>query len=69
MTLDTLIMLLGAFVLIEPQLGFPHTWDTPLLSIAGIIVIALGIAERRRGLKDRPAKLPESAPETENAHA
>ena len=49
MTLDALIMLVGGFVLIEPQLGFPATWDRVLLSFAGILIIALGIAVRRRG--------------------
>ena len=49
MTLDALIMLAGGFVLIEPQLGFPATWDNVLLSCAGILIIALGIAVRRRG--------------------
>jgi cytochrome c-type biogenesis protein CcmH/NrfF len=52
MTIDALIMLVGAFVLIEPQLGFPTTWDTALLSIAGVLIIALGIAVRRRGLRE-----------------
>ena len=49
MTLDALIMLAGGFVLIEPQLGFPATWDRILLTCAGILIIALGIAVRRRG--------------------
>jgi cytochrome c-type biogenesis protein CcmH/NrfF len=52
MTIDALIMLLGAFILIEPQLGFPATWDTILLFIAGVIIIGLGIAVRRRGLRE-----------------
>lgn len=64
MSLDTLIMLAGAFVLIEPQLGFPNSWDTVLMSLAGVFIVGLGIAVRRRGLKARP----ESAPEAESAH-
>ena len=51
MTLDTLIMLTGAFIVVEPQLGFPAEWDTVLLFCAGIFVIALGVAVRRRGLQ------------------
>jgi hypothetical protein len=59
MTLDTLIMLAGLFVLLEPHLGFPNSWDTVLISLAGIFVIGLGIAVRRRGLKDKPLPAPE----------
>ena len=53
MTLDTLIMLSGAFVALLPFLGIPASWDTPLLFIAGVFVIALGITVRRRGLSIR----------------
>lgn len=63
MTLDALIMLAGAFVIIEPQLGFPTVWDTYILFAAGVIIVGLGIAVRRRGLKEREAAkadLPES---------
>jgi len=52
MTIDALIMLLGVFVVIEPQLGFPSTWDGVLLFIAGVLIVALGIAVRRRGLRE-----------------
>ena len=48
MTLDALIMLLGAFVALLPFLGFPNDWDTVLLLISGICIVALGIAVRRR---------------------
>ncbi len=48
MTLDTLIMLAGAFIVIEPQLGFPGSWDGAILFVVGILVIAAGIAVRRR---------------------
>lgn len=52
MTIDALIMLLGAFIIVEPQLGFPTNWDTILLSIAGVFIVGLGIAVRRRGLRE-----------------
>jgi hypothetical protein len=52
MTLDALIMLAGAFIIIEPQLGFPTAWDTYILFAAGVIIVGLGIAVRRRGLKE-----------------
>lgn len=50
MTLDTLIMLAGAFVAILPFLGFPSSWDTVLFFIAGATIIGLGIAVRRKGV-------------------
>lgn len=53
MTLDALIMLAGAFIIIEPQLGFPTTWDTYILFATGVFIVGLGIAIRRRGLKER----------------
>jgi len=49
MTLDTLIMFSGAFVAVLPFLGLPNSWDSILFSIAGVIVISLGIVVRRRG--------------------
>ena len=60
MTLDTLIMLFGAFVILEPQLGFPTSWDSILLFAAGVIIVGLGIAVRRRGLRE-PARQEEEA--------
>ena len=57
MTIDTLIMLAGAFVAIMPFLGFPNSWDTVLYFFAGIFVIALGIIVRRRGLGDRSGRI------------
>jgi hypothetical protein len=49
MTIDTLIMLSGAFVAILPFLGVPTKIDTVLLFAAGVFMIALGIVVRRRG--------------------
>lgn len=48
MTLDTLIMLTGAFVAVLSFLGFPASWDTWLLVIAGIVIIGLGVVVRRK---------------------
>lgn len=48
MTLDALIMLVGALIALLPFLGFPNSWDTVLFFILGVIVIALGIIVRRR---------------------
>lgn len=48
MTLDTLIIGSGAFVALLPFLGFPNSWDTVLLFLAGIFVVGLGITVRRR---------------------
>jgi len=48
MTLDTVIMLFGAIVAVLPFLQFPQNWTDFLAFIAGIIIIGLGIAVRRR---------------------
>ena len=48
MTLDALIMLVGAIVAVLPFLGFPHAWLQWLFFAAGVIVFALGIVVRRR---------------------
>lgn len=57
MTLDTLIMLAGAFVALLPFLGFPNSWDRFFFLCAGIFIIALGIVVRRRlGQKPRMMK-------------
>lgn len=49
MTLDALIMFAGTFVAVLPFLGFPNSWDTVLLFLAGACIISLGIVIRRRG--------------------
>lgn len=60
MTIDALILLAGVFVTILPFLGFTSQWDTVLLVIAGVCIIGLGIAVRRRGLR---------APRTSTSHS
>ena len=57
MSIDALIMFTGAFVAILPFLGFPNRWDTVLLFLAGVLMIALGIVVRRR--LGRSAKSPD----------
>lgn len=49
MTLDTVIMLFGAFVALLPFLQLPQDWTAFFTTIAGIVVIGLGIVVRRRG--------------------
>ena len=52
MTLDTLILLTGAFTALLPFLGVPGSpqgIDAGLFFAAGVIMIALGIAVRRKG--------------------
>ena len=49
MTLDTVIMLFGAIVAVLPFLQFPQDWTDFFVFIAGVIIIGLGIAVRRRG--------------------
>ncbi len=48
MTLDALIMFAGGFVAVLPFLGLPNSWDSMLLLIAGVAIVALGITVRRR---------------------
>lgn len=48
MTLDALIMLIGAIVAVLPFLGFPNSWDSVLYFLLGVIIIGLGIVVRRR---------------------
>lgn len=58
MTLDTLIIGSGAFVALLPFLGFPNSWDTTLLFLAGIFVVGLGInVRRRRGAEETMKRL------------
>ena len=57
MTLDALIMLVGALVAAMPFLGFPHSVSRWLLFFAGILVFALGIVVRRRLSQKKPPDL------------
>jgi 1-acyl-sn-glycerol-3-phosphate acyltransferase len=56
MTLDALIMGMGAFIVVLPFLGLPQGLDSILFFFAGIIVVALGILVRRRGLIPLPER-------------
>jgi VIT1/CCC1 family predicted Fe2+/Mn2+ transporter len=51
MTLDTVIMAFGALVAVLPFLQFPQDWTSFFSFIAGIVIIGLGIAVRRRGTR------------------
>lgn len=48
MTIDTLIMLSGAFVALLSFLGLPAAVDTILFVLAGVVIIGLGIIVRRK---------------------
>jgi hypothetical protein len=48
MTLDTVIMLFGAIVAVLPFLQLPIDWTNFFVFVAGIVIIGLGIAVRRR---------------------
>ena len=58
MTLDTVIMIFGAFVAALPFLQFPQDWTSFFSFVAGIVIIGLGIAVRRRGVK-APSEQPQ----------
>ncbi|HVM73355.1 MAG TPA: hypothetical protein VMU13_00555 [Candidatus Paceibacterota bacterium] len=55
MTLDALIMLVGALVAVMPLLGFPVDMKMWIFFILGVIVVGLGIAVRRRGARQQHA--------------
>ncbi|MCE9541567.1 hypothetical protein K8R03_03345 [Candidatus Kaiserbacteria bacterium] len=48
MTVDTLIILSGALVILLPFLGFPDSWDTVIFFVLGSLIVGLGIVIRRR---------------------
>ncbi|HTR18395.1 MAG TPA: hypothetical protein VMH91_00195 [Candidatus Paceibacterota bacterium] len=50
MTLDTVIMAFGAFVAVLPFLQFPQDWTNFFAFVAGVVIIGLGVAVRRRGM-------------------
>jgi hypothetical protein len=37
------VVILGAWVLILPHLGFPGTWRTVILTITGLIIVGVGL--------------------------
>ena len=66
MTLDALVIFAGGVVATLPFLGFPSTWDHAVYFFAGIFVIVLGIAVRRRlSQKIHTEKLQQDATVTE----
>ena len=50
MTIDALIMFMGALVAMLPFLGFPIRFDNIIMVVIGVIIISLGIMVRRRGV-------------------
>jgi hypothetical protein len=66
MTLDTVIMLFGAIVAVLPFLQLPLDWTNFFAFIAGIVIIGLGVAVRRRGLGHNKAADQRELFDTEN---
>ena len=62
MTLDSIIILIGALIVILPFLGFPPQWSAYMVAVLGLIVVALGIIVRRRGGASGHAHMPEKQP-------
>lgn len=75
MTIDALILLSGVLVTLLPFLGFPLRYDNVILVILGIVITALGIIVRRRGLvrhsiiAKAQGTFVENVPRREDAHA
>ena len=51
MSLDTVIIAFGALVAVLPFLQLPQDWTNFLAFIAGVTIVGLGIAVRRRGTR------------------
>lgn len=74
MTIDALIMLMGAIIATLPFLGFPIRMDNLIMVAIGIIVISLGIIVRRRDValraRERRAHqvYVENAPQAQSGH-
>jgi VIT1/CCC1 family predicted Fe2+/Mn2+ transporter len=62
MTLDALIMLVGALTVVLPYMGIPSAWDISIYTFFGIIMIILGIAVRRRKGTQQVNTISESKP-------
>ncbi len=56
MSLDALLMLFGALVAVMPFLGFTVSMQKWIFFVLGLIVIALGIAVRRRGNRQKDGR-------------
>jgi uncharacterized membrane protein YfcA len=59
MTLDAVIMLVGAIIAALPFSGFPRAWLEWIIFGFGVLVFALGIVVRRRlSQKQRQREIP-----------
>lgn len=47
MSKDGIVIALGVWVVILPQLGFPKQFFSPLLTITGVALVIVGIVIRR----------------------
>ena len=45
------VMLLGAWIALEPFLGFPRSWDEPMLLVSGLLLVLLGFLLRHNALE------------------
>ena len=62
---DVLLMLLGTFIVALPFLGFTNTWDTVMMVIVGVSVIAVAITVRRAKKPPTPPQLFSNQPQLE----
>jgi len=66
MSIDAVIMLLGALVALVPFLGFPNSWDRAIFFVLGMLVVVIGVVLRRRAVARRARHAALSAGETGN---
>lgn len=50
MSKEMTIMVLGVWVMILPQLGFPSSWRAVLLFITGFLIVVVGFLLRKQAL-------------------
>ena len=51
MSRESILLILGALVIISPWSGLPPTWMEVLLVLLGLGVVVIAITLRRRGVK------------------
>lgn len=48
---ETLVIVLGAWTVLLPFLGFPTRWDMYLFAVTGALLVGLGISLQRSALR------------------
>jgi hypothetical protein len=64
------VMILGAWIALVPYLGFPRSWDEPMLVISGLLLVLVGFLLRHHALErlKRQSRRSDSFAENTPAH-